>query len=91
MSNCLTGWSTIFIALSFPPSSLQKLLALQTREEEFVVYEPHCYTDEGQAMDNAELDTLSIPENDFHPEMLSNLDNRFCQLAIISRPDLMQR
>ncbi|XDV45491.1 hypothetical protein PO909_013581 [Leuciscus waleckii] len=69
----------------------KKLLALQTRDEEFVVYEPHCYTDEGQAMDNAELDALSIPENDFHPEMLINLDNRFCQLAIISRPDLMQR
>jgi len=89
MSKCLTGWSTIFIALSFPASSLQKLLALQTRDEEFVVYEPHCYADEGQAMDNAELDALSIPENEFHPEMLINLDNRFSQLAKISRPDLM--
>ncbi|XP_056126668.1 cadherin-like protein 26 isoform X2 [Rhinichthys klamathensis goyatoka] len=69
----------------------EKLLALQTRDEEFVVYEPHCYADEGQAMDNAELDALSIPENEFHPEMLINLDNRFSQLAIISRPDLMQR
>lgn len=70
---------------------LQKLLALQTCEEELVFYEPHCYADEGQAMDNAELDALSIPENDFHPDMLINLDNRFSQLATISRPDLMQR
>ncbi|XP_056126664.1 cadherin-like protein 26 isoform X2 [Rhinichthys klamathensis goyatoka] len=69
----------------------EKLLGLQTRDEEFVVYEPHCYADEGQAMDNAELDALSVSENEFHPEMLINLDNRFSQLAIISRPDLMQR
>ncbi|KAK7131874.1 hypothetical protein R3I93_018440 [Phoxinus phoxinus] len=69
----------------------KKLLALQTRDEEFVVYEPHCYTDEGQAMGRAELDPLSFPENDFDPEMLGNLDSRFSQLATISRPDLMQR
>ncbi|XP_077060725.1 cadherin-like protein 26 [Siphateles boraxobius] len=82
--------------VSYPGNNLaviinKKLLALQTREEEFVVYEPHYYADEGQAMDNAELDALSIPENDFHPEMLINLDNRFSELATISRPDLMQR
>lgn len=81
----------IFIELSFSPPhfSLQKLLALQTQE--FVVYEPHCYADEGQDTANSELDAISISENDFHPEMLRNLDNRFSQLAIISRPDLMRR
>ncbi|XP_067228421.1 cadherin-like protein 26 [Chanodichthys erythropterus] len=67
----------------------KKLLALQTQE--FVVYEPHCYADEGQDTANSELDAISISENDFHPEMLRNLDNRFSQLAIISRPDLMRR
>ncbi|XP_051515748.1 cadherin-like protein 26 isoform X2 [Myxocyprinus asiaticus] len=67
----------------------QKLLAVQTREEEIDVYEPHCYADEGKFMASAELDAISIPENDFHPNMLRDLDNKFNNLANISRPDLM--
>lgn len=77
------------LSFPFPHPIFQKLLALQTQE--FVVYKPHCYADEGQDMANAELDAISISENDFHPEMLRNLDNRFSQLAIISRPDLMRK
>ncbi|XP_067302920.1 cadherin-like protein 26 [Pseudorasbora parva] len=73
------------------PDLINKKLALQRRDEDFVVYEPHCYADEGGAMANADLDAISIPENDFHPEMLGNLNNRFSQLATISRPDLMKR
>ncbi|XP_043080824.1 cadherin-like protein 26 isoform X2 [Puntigrus tetrazona] len=69
----------------------QKVLALQTRDEEHGIYEPHCYTDEGQPMARDELDAISISEDDFHPDMLKNLDSRFCQLATISRPDLMKR
>ncbi|XP_016098104.1 cadherin-like protein 26 isoform X2 [Sinocyclocheilus grahami] len=67
----------------------QKLLALQTRDEECGIYKPHCYTDEGQPAASDELDEISIAEDDFHPEML-NLDSRFSQLAAISRPDLMR-
>ncbi|KAK2885914.1 hypothetical protein Q8A67_016751 [Cirrhinus molitorella] len=69
----------------------QKLLALQTRDEELDIYKPHCYADEGQQMDNDKLDAISIAEDDFHPEMLRNLDSKFSQLATISRPDLMRR
>uniref|UniRef100_A0A9J8AQ29 Cadherin 26, tandem duplicate 2 n=1 Tax=Cyprinus carpio carpio TaxID=630221 RepID=A0A9J8AQ29_CYPCA len=69
----------------------QKLFDLQTRDEEHGIYKPHCYADEGQPMDNDELDAISIPEDDFQPEMLRNLDSRFSQLATISRPDLMRR
>ncbi|XP_016418702.1 B-cadherin-like [Sinocyclocheilus rhinocerous] len=69
----------------------QKLLALHTRDEEHCIYKPHCYADEGQPMDNDELDAISIQEDDFQPEMLRNLDSRFSQLATISRPDLMRR
>ncbi|XP_067302917.1 cadherin-like protein 26 isoform X2 [Pseudorasbora parva] len=73
------------------PDLINKKLALQRRDEDFVVYEPHCYADEGGAMANADLDAISISENDFQPEMLRNLDNRFSKLAKISRPDLMKR
>ncbi|XP_016331303.1 cadherin-like protein 26 [Sinocyclocheilus anshuiensis] len=69
----------------------QKLLALHTRDEEHGIYKSHCYADEGQPMDNDELDAISIQEDGFQPEMLRNLDSRFSQLATISRPDLMRR
>uniref|UniRef100_A0A9J8CCC9 Cadherin 26, tandem duplicate 2 n=1 Tax=Cyprinus carpio carpio TaxID=630221 RepID=A0A9J8CCC9_CYPCA len=69
----------------------QKLLALQTRDEQRGIYKAHCYTDEGQPAASDELDAISIPEDDFHPEMLKNLDSRFSRLATISRPDLMRR
>lgn len=71
--------------------SFQKVLALQMREGELVVYEPHCYADEGKPTASSELDAISISEDDFHPDMLKTLDNRFSQLATISRPDLMRR
>lgn len=45
----------------FLPSSLQKLFALQTCDEELGINEPHCYTDEGQPLANNELDAISIP------------------------------
>lgn len=79
------------MVLLFFPSSVQKLLALQTRDDQHVIYKPHCYADEGQPMDNGELDAISIPEDDFQPEMLRNLDSKFSKLATISRPDLMRR
>ncbi|XP_051961179.1 cadherin-like protein 26 isoform X2 [Xyrauchen texanus] len=69
----------------------QQLLAVQTHDEELNVYEPHCYADEGTFTASAELDAISIPENDFHPNMLRNLDNKFNNLANISRPDLMEK
>ncbi|XP_073679437.1 cadherin-like protein 26 [Garra rufa] len=68
----------------------QKLLALQTREEDLGIYTPHCYADEGQPKASDELDAISIAEEDFHPDMLRNLDSRFSQLATISKPDLMR-
>ncbi|XP_058619518.1 cadherin-like protein 26 isoform X3 [Onychostoma macrolepis] len=70
---------------------INQKLALQSRDEECGIYEPRCYADEGQPTANDELDAISIPEDDFHPEMLKNLDSRFSQLATISRPDLMRR
>ncbi len=72
-------------------SFLQKLLALQACDEELSIYKLRCYADEGQPTANDQLDAISIPEDDFHPEMLKNLDSRFSQLATISRPDLMRR
>lgn len=61
------------------------------RDEEHGVYIPHCYADEGEPIATGELDAISIAEDDFHPDMLRNLDSKFNQLAIISRPDLMRR
>ncbi|XP_056304805.1 cadherin-like protein 26 [Danio aesculapii] len=69
----------------------QKVLSLQMREEELGAYEPHCYADEGKPTASSELDAISISEDDFHPDMLKTLDNRFSKLATISRPDLMRR
>ncbi|XP_073679769.1 cadherin-like protein 26 [Garra rufa] len=69
----------------------QKLLALQTCDEDLGIYKPHCYADEGQPKASDELDAISIAEENFHPDMLKNLDSRFSQLATISRPDLMRR
>ncbi|XP_051517921.1 cadherin-like protein 26 isoform X2 [Myxocyprinus asiaticus] len=54
--------------------NVQRLLALQTSDKELDVYEPHCYADEDKFTTSAELDAISIPENDFHPAMLRNLD-----------------
>ncbi|XP_026100389.1 cadherin-like protein 26 [Carassius auratus] len=75
----------------FSQSIYKKLLALQTCDDQHVIYKPHCYADEGQPMDNGELDAISIPEDDFQSEMLRNLDSKFSKLATISRPDLMRR
>ncbi|KAI4873636.1 hypothetical protein NFI96_031468, partial [Prochilodus magdalenae] len=66
-----------------------RLIRLQAPGEELGDYEPHCYAYEGEPMIDPQLDALSLPENDFHPDILSNLDHRFNKLASICRPDLM--
>ncbi|KAL7864501.1 hypothetical protein AOLI_G00159210 [Acnodon oligacanthus] len=67
----------------------QNLFQLQVPGEELSDYEPHCYAYEGEPMSDPQLDAISLPENDFSPNVLTNLDWRFNKLASISRPDLM--
>ncbi|KAB5546045.1 hypothetical protein PHYPO_G00067580 [Pangasianodon hypophthalmus] len=67
----------------------QRLLQLQTPQEELGDYEPHCYADEGEPETGQKLDTISIPEIDFYPDILTNLDFQFNKLAAVCRPDLM--
>ncbi|XP_049318836.1 cadherin-like protein 26 [Astyanax mexicanus] len=66
----------------------QNLAQLQAPEKELGDYEPHCYAYEGEPMLNPQLDNISITENEFHPDLLTNLDLRFNKLASICRPDL---
>ncbi|XP_060794667.1 desmocollin 2-like protein isoform X2 [Neoarius graeffei] len=70
--------------------SLQwRLIQLQTQEDLFD-YEPHCYADEGEHETNQNLDPIPIPEIDFSPDIITNLDLRFKKLATVCRPDLSQ-
>ncbi|XP_073669071.1 cadherin-like protein 26 [Paramisgurnus dabryanus] len=68
----------------------KSLLAVKAREDEMTFYEPRCYADEGEIIGDTDLEEISIPENDFNPEMLNNLDGKFNGLATICRPDLMK-
>lgn len=52
---------------------------------------PHCYADEGELEIDQNLDTISIPEIQFHPDILTNLDFQFNKLAAVCRPDLMSQ
>ncbi|MCJ8741381.1 hypothetical protein PDJAM_G00069980, partial [Pangasius djambal] len=67
----------------------QMLLQLQTPEQVLSDYKPHCYAYEGEPDENCDenLDTLCIPEIDYHPDMLANLDSRFTNLAAVCRLD----
>ncbi|XP_066529137.1 cadherin-like protein 26 isoform X2 [Hoplias malabaricus] len=67
----------------------KRLLKLQAPGEELEDYKPHCYAYEGEPMTDTHLDAIPLPENDFHPDALSNLDLRFNKLATICSPDLM--
>ncbi|XP_036447382.1 cadherin-like protein 26 [Colossoma macropomum] len=66
----------------------QNLFQLQVPGEELGDYEPYCYAYEGEPMIDPQLDAISLPENDFNPDVLTNLDQRFNKLASICRPDL---
>ncbi|XP_060750198.1 cadherin-like protein 26 isoform X1 [Tachysurus vachellii] len=68
----------------------QKLFQLRTSEQELGDYKPRSYADEGpEEIHDENLDTLSVPENDFNPDILTNLNVRFSSLAAVCRPDLM--
>ncbi|KAF4077893.1 hypothetical protein AMELA_G00193240 [Ameiurus melas] len=69
----------------------KSLLLLQTPEQELSDYEPYCYAYEEEPDENLDLnlDPLTIPETDLHPDILTNLDSRFSNLAAVCRPDLM--
>ncbi|XP_046724878.1 cadherin-like protein 26 isoform X2 [Silurus meridionalis] len=69
----------------------QILHRLQAPEQELGDYEPHCYKYEGDPDEHPDEnpDTISIPEIDFHPDILTDLDLRFSSLAAVCRPDLM--
>ncbi|KAI5095506.1 cadherin-like protein 26 isoform X1 [Silurus meridionalis] len=68
----------------------QILHRLQAPEQELGDYEPHCYKYEGDPDEHPDEnpDTISIPEIDFHPDILTDLDLRFSSLAAVCRPDL---
>ncbi|XP_047662747.1 cadherin-like protein 26 isoform X1 [Tachysurus fulvidraco] len=67
----------------------QKLVQLQTSEHELGDYKPHSYADEGpEEIHDENLDTLSVTENDFNPDILTNLSVRFSSLAAVCRADL---
>ncbi|XP_060793187.1 cadherin-like protein 26 isoform X3 [Neoarius graeffei] len=65
----------------------QRLLQVETQED-LCDYEPHCYANEGESETDDDLDTSSILEIDFDPDILTNLDFRFKDLATVCRPDL---
>ncbi|KAF4077894.1 hypothetical protein AMELA_G00193250 [Ameiurus melas] len=67
----------------------KRLHQFQTPQEELGDYEPHFYADEGEPEMGVSLDTISIAELDFHPDILTNLDFQFNKLAAVCRPDLM--
>ncbi|KAI5612090.1 cadherin-like protein 26 isoform X1 [Silurus asotus] len=69
----------------------QNLHRLQAPEQELCDYEPHCYKYEGDPDEHHDEnpDTISIPEIDFHPDILNDLDLRFSSLAAVCRPHLM--
>ncbi|KAM9444845.1 uncharacterized protein Hap1MRO34_023885 [Clarias gariepinus] len=67
----------------------KSLFQLQTPKMELSDHEPYCYADEGEPETCQNLDTISIPEMDFHPDIITNLDFQFNKLAAICRPDLM--
>ncbi|XP_026800887.3 cadherin-like protein 26 [Pangasianodon hypophthalmus] len=71
----------------------QMLLQLHTPERVLSDYKPHCYAYEGEPDENRDenLDTLYIPEIDFHPDILSNLDSRFTNLAAVCRLHVMSK
>lgn len=73
----------------FSSPALQRLLQLQTPQEELSDYKPHCYADEGESEKDQNLDAISIPEIEFHPDILTHLDFQFNKLAAVCRPDLM--
>ncbi|TRZ00221.1 hypothetical protein DNTS_031788, partial [Danionella cerebrum] len=79
---CLVATNT-----EIPGTDCMKCLSL----DELGVDTPHCYTEEGNPMPNAELDAISIPDNEFHPDLLGDLDSRFSMLAAVSRPYLTGR
>ncbi|KAI7794589.1 cadherin-like protein 26 [Triplophysa rosa] len=68
----------------------QRLLTLQTCDEDHDAYQPHCYAHEGEFIANADLDTISIAETDFLPETLNYLDYKFNNLATICSPPPMK-
>ncbi|XP_056589944.1 cadherin-like protein 26 [Triplophysa dalaica] len=68
----------------------QRLLVLQTCDEDRDAYKPHCYAHEGEFIANADLDTISIAETDFLPESLNYLDYKFSKLATICSPPPMK-
>ncbi|KAG7323779.1 hypothetical protein KOW79_013481 [Hemibagrus wyckioides] len=69
----------------------QRLLLLQTSEQEHSDYKPHSYAyeEEPDKIPVEHLDTLSIPETNFNLDILTNLNVRFTSLAAVCRPDLM--
>ncbi|KAA0706786.1 Cadherin-like protein 26 [Triplophysa tibetana] len=68
----------------------QRLLTLQTCDEDREAHKPHCYAHEGEFIANADLDAISIAEMDFLPESLNYLDYKFSKLATICSPPPMK-
>lgn len=65
---------------------LQRLIALQEKEEELLDYEPHLYAEEGGRDDLSELESISIIESDSFQKVLDNLSPDFNNLASICGP-----
>ncbi|XP_020559105.1 cadherin-like protein 26 [Oryzias latipes] len=64
----------------------RRLLSLQTSDD--LDYEPHTYTEEGDADIPSELETISIPDEDptSFLKTLNDFDPRFKQLSYICKP-----
>ncbi|KAI5612091.1 cadherin-like protein 26 isoform X1 [Silurus asotus] len=85
------GWCLISSNIETPGTDCKILPQLQSPQGELGDYEPHCYADEGEPETGQNLDTISIPELEFHPEIFTNLDFQFNKLAAVCKPDLMSR
>ncbi|XP_056591497.1 cadherin-like protein 26 [Triplophysa dalaica] len=73
---------------SISQSALQSLLllrlhSLRSLENELLDYEPHLYAVEDISVNFEDLDPIELPNNEFNPELLSDLGPAFRNLASI--------
>lgn len=63
--------------------NFQRLHSLRSLENELLDYEPHLYAVEDISVNFEDLDPIELPNNEFDPELLSDLGPAFRNLASI--------
>lgn len=67
--------------------NFQRLHSLQSLENELLDYEPHLYALEDISVNFEDLDPIELPNNEFNPELLSDLGPAFRNLASVCKLD----